>query len=382
MKTDNPKSITCPYCQSSNTKKEGKRKNRLQIIQKYKCKGCSKAFTSSPLKSKSYPIKAILNSILHYNLGYTQKGVSRIIARKHKLQVPQKTISNWINEYKQICTFANIRKQAIKLHNPKNIIKKLELNHIQPYIFKYHKAKLHLLFHSILYNNQFHNIAHFYEPLKSYIEKISTKDFPHHIFTYDKAKAGGPDADVAKFNNESIIKSNKNLATSVGDSTNKRASQIKFSHLKIKISSKNNLACKLARLALNLALTNKERHQVIQNFFLINDSTTIAVEVPVYLTNWDAGYYRNQKGFIFPLNHYTTPITGHIDILQIRNGLIHILDYKPYAKNENPAEQLTIYALALSRKLNLPLYYFKCAWFDENNYCEFFPLHAVYKKES
>ena len=114
---------------------------------------------------------------------------------------------------------------------------------------------------------------------------------------------------------------------------------------------------------------------------LINDSTTIAVEVPIYLTNWDAGYYRNQKGFIFPLSNYKTPITGHIDILQIRNGLIHILDYKPEADKTQPIEQLTIYALALSRKLNLPLYYFKCAWFDEGNYFEFFPLHAVYEKK-
>ena len=133
---------------------------------------------------------------------------------------------------------------------------------------------------------------------------------------------------------------------------------------------------------LNLAATNKQRHEAIQNFFLINDSTTIATEVPIYLTNWDAGYYKNQKGFIFPLNSYKTPITGHIDILQIRNGLIHILDYKPEADKINAVEQLTIYALALSRKLNLPSYYFKCAWFDENNYFEFFPLHAVCEKNN
>lgn len=164
--------------------------------------------------------------------------------------------------------------------------------------------------------------------------------------------------------------------------------------MKINVKSKNNLACKLTQLALQAAKTNKERHQSIQDFMLINDSTTIAVEVPVYLTNWDAGYYRNQKGFIFPLNNYKTPIMGHIDVLQIRNGLIHILDYKPEAENQNPIEQLTIYALALSRKLNLPLYHFKCLtceareetrspchWFDESNYFEFFPLHAVYEKK-
>ena len=114
---------------------------------------------------------------------------------------------------------------------------------------------------------------------------------------------------------------------------------------------------------------------------LINDSTTIAVEVPVYLTNWDVNYYKNQKGFVLDLSSYKTPVTGHIDILQIRNGLIHILDYKPEADKTQPIEQLTIYALALSRKLNLPLYFFKCSWFDENNYYEFFPLHTVYEKK-
>ena len=186
--------------------------------------------------------------------------------------------------------------------------------------------------------------------LKDYIEKISAKDFPHHIFTYPN------------------------------QSNRQRASQLKFNHLKISHIKKQNQANQLARLALNLASSNKQRHTVLQDFFLINDSTTIAVEVPIYLTNWDAGYYRNQKGFIFPLSSYKTPITGHIDILQVRNGLIHILDYKPEADKIVPIGQLTIYALALSRKLNLPLYHFKCAWFDENSYYEFFPLHAVYEK--
>jgi hypothetical protein len=44
-------------------------------------------------------------------------------------------------------------------------------------------------------------------------------------------------------------------------------------------------------------------------------------------------------------------------------------------------EQLTIYALALARLTALRLYHFKCAWFDEENYYEFYPLHVVYKKK-
>jgi hypothetical protein len=42
--------------------------------------------------------------------------------------------------------------------------------------------------------------------------------------------------------------------------------------------------------------------------------------------------------------------------------------------------QLTIYALALSRRAGLPLKYFKCAWFDERDYFEFFPLQGVYPR--
>jgi len=72
-------------------------------------------------------------------------------------------------------------------------------------------------------------------------------------------------------------------------------------------------------------------------------------------------------------------ITGHIDILQIRNGQIHILDYKPDAEKERPIEQLTLYAMALSRLTGLRLFEFKCAWFDEKDYFEFYPLHVLHK---
>ena len=335
---------------------------------------CRKTFTLQPQNSKTYPLNVILNALCCYNLGHSQVEISRMLSKRFKLKPSQKTISNWLNEYESVCTYSKLREKAIKLYKPKNIIFKKLLQHIQPYTFKYHKAKLYLLFHSILYNNQFHNISQFYESLKLYLEKIPTEKFPHHIFTYNKSS---PNAGITRnLINENSI--NKNLIND--DKIEQRASQIKFNHLKISPISKTNQANQLAKLALNLANNNKQRHQAIQDFMLINDSTTVAVEVPIYLTNWDAGYYRNQKGFSFPLSSYTTPITGHIDILQIRNGLMHILDYKPEADKVQPIEQLTIYALALSRKLNFPLYYFKCAWFDENNYFEFFPLHVVYPK--
>lgn len=333
----------CVYCSSLKIIKKGLRKSKRQAIQKYFCKECAKSFTLKQLKNKSYPSKIILNAISCYNLGHSQEKVSNLISQRFKIDVPQRTISEWIGQYKAICTYSRLRKEAINICRPKSILFKKLLSHIQPYAFKYHKAKLEILTKE---NTQFATI-------KGYLQKINSKDFPHHIFTYINENKG----------NE------------------QRASQIKFEYLKINHIQKQNQANELAKLALNLASTNKQRHESIQEFMLINDSTTIAVEIPVYITNWDAGYYRNQNGFIFDLSSYQTPITGHIDILQIRNGLIHILDYKPEPGKIQPIEQLTIYALALSRKLNLPIKDFKCAWFDENSYFEFFPLHAVYKKE-
>jgi hypothetical protein len=94
---------------------------------------------------------------------------------------------------------------------------------------------------------------------------------------------------------------------------------------------------------------------------LVNDSVTIAAEVPVFLTKDDIAYYRSRG---FHLEFDTAVITGHIDFLQIRNGHIHILDYKPEARKERHAHvQLTIYALALARRASLPLRLFKCGWF-------------------
>jgi ATP-dependent exoDNAse (exonuclease V) beta subunit len=125
---------------------------------------------------------------------------------------------------------------------------------------------------------------------------------------------------------------------------------------------------------------NKKRHETLQRFMLLNDSVTVAVEIPIYLTKEDIAYYRSRG---FELTFDADVITGHIDFLQIRNGYIHILDYKPEARKEKHAHvQLTIYALALAQRANLPLKIFKCAWFDEKDYFEFFPLTAVYGRAS
>lgn len=201
----------------------------------------------------------------------------------------------------------------------------------------YHKAKIALILQEFQHQK--------YEALGEFLDVISV-ECPHQIFK------------------ESPRMSEINVG---------------FSLSEVVIRQKNNFACCIADLVLQAVNDNKLRHQTLQQFMLVNDSVTVACEVPVYLDVTDIEHMQNQLGFLIPLN-FNQPITGHIDILQIRNGEIHILDYKPNAKKENPVDQLTLYALALSRLTGIRLFHIKCAWFDENSYFEFFPLHVVLKK--
>jgi len=96
---------------------------------------------------------------------------------------------------------------------------------------------------------------------------------------------------------------------------------------------------------------------------LVNDSSTIAVEVPVWL--WE--------------KNLNSGISGHIDVLQIRQGKIFILDFKPEAGREDEqkvASQLFWYASGLSFRTSIPLKDFACGWFDGKVYFEFEPGKA------
>jgi ATP-dependent exoDNAse (exonuclease V) beta subunit len=141
------------------------------------------------------------------------------------------------------------------------------------------------------------------------------------------------------------------------------------------VVSRRNAAIETAALVLPAIGTNHERHPKLQKFMLANDSVTVAVEVPIWLTEDDIAAIERRWGVALVPRTGAEPrvATGHIDFLQIRNGAVHILDYKPDACTNKPFAQLTIYALALSRMTGIPLFDFKCAWFNETDYCEFFP---------
>jgi len=109
---------------------------------------------------------------------------------------------------------------------------------------------------------------------------------------------------------------------------------------------------------------------------LCNDSVTVAIEIPIWLDEADIAALEHKHGIeLAPrVGAAERSITGHIDFLQVRNGAVHILDYKPDARTNTPIAQLAIYALALTRRVpGLKLFDIKCAWFNEQEYLEFFP---------
>jgi len=131
--------------------------------------------------------------------------------------------------------------------------------------------------------------------------------------------------------------------------------------VKVKTKKKTNLACRMAGFAVQAARSNYERYKMVERFMLINDKATIACEVPVW--------YWEKK--------LDNGVTGHIDVLQVRNNLVYILDYKPGASKDKTAPwQLYHYALALSFRTKMPLKDIRCAWFDKDAYFEYDPAKA------
>ncbi len=363
--------MACPFCESVDFVRRGTRKKKHEVVQLFKCANpeCKRTFTDSTVKGRRYPLKVIIDAISYYNLGFTREKVCSIIHQLHKKIKPEpETISRWAEEYAGLCAYHKMRSYGLKLFGPMEVLEVVTMAHHQLYRFRYHKAKILLMMED--YKNR-----NFY-PLKEYLDAVSTET-PHQFFN-----SGERISDIRSM----------------------------FSTADMVVTSKTNYANRLAEFALKGISKNKDRHEGVQKFMIANDSVTVATEVPVYIRREDVEYMENklqfqivgQEGITFrkhssrrgdssadvagvcDTSTFEIPelLTGHIDIVQVRNGQIHLLDYKPNAKKEKPIEQLTWYALALSRLTGLRLYEFKCAWFDETDYFEFYPLHVVKKIQS
>jgi transposase-like protein len=318
-----PQLPQCPHC-SSKTQivKAGSRKLRNENTQMYLCKSCNQRFTNRTIPHTTYPTSIILHSLTYFNLGHTLAQTQTTMQRNHKTKIPISTLNNWVKRFEAELSFIRLRKNYD--FDPQTAIHSKKFHHQQIYEFKYHTLKTNFT-------------KRFFPQLKTYITSIHKTPY----FIPDTAFKTGP-----------------------------RASQLRID-LKPQKTTKHNNAPRMAELALTLAKTNRERHQIIENFFLANDSTTVAIEVPVYIKPKELTK-TEQKEYGLTLNE---PLSGHIDILQQRFTKIHILDYKPNANRNDKAtiDQLFLYSLALSKRINVPLRNIVAAFFDGQNYFQIQP---------
>ncbi len=304
------KDIKCPDCNSKYIVKRGKRKGVFESTQVYRCKKCGRTFSDKSFKHKTYSARVVYNALNYYNLGNTLDQTSLLLNKRFKVKTTKTTIYSWLNKYSDILTIKSERKNFLDL---KDVLFKKRFEHENlDYEFKYHVYKI------------------------NYLAKPKFTSLNKYLLSF---KQGCPDAFFE-----------------IGE----RCSQPKFD-LKIEPKKITNLACKMASFAVHARKNNRERHELVENFMIINDKATIACEVPVWY--WEKSI--------------DSGITGHIDILQLRNDKVYILDYKPRAaKDKKAAQQLYHYAVALSFRAKVPFEKIMCAWFDEQDYFEYSPNDA------
>jgi hypothetical protein len=327
----------CLYCRGTRITREGRRYKKLETVQLWRCHDCDRIFTPQIAKGKTFPLAVILDALMRYYRGETRRRVATHIKERFGLRISPCTLSEWLAEYRPLTTYARLRPQLLPHFRPHQLIRSTRLHHQQVYHFRIHQGKL-----ASLLNSAEHQA---FRPIETYLTEMITA-CPHPLFQHEHRASASAGA---------------------------------FDLTGVAITEKQNLAPRIAGLVLQTVTHNRRRHDTLQRFMLTTDSVTVAIEVPVYLTPEDIAHMQQELGFTTPLLPKTT-LTGHIDLVQIRNGRIHILDYKPNAVRDKPITQLMIYALALSRRTGLRLYDFVCAWFDERHYFEFYPLHVVHKR--
>jgi transposase-like protein len=328
--------IRCLKCNSKDVVRKGIRKCKFGEVQKFTCKKCGANFTDKKLENTTYSGRVIMSALNNYNLGLTLEESSKNINKRFKVRTSKQILSLWLKKFEDICSFMRLRKGELKnsldLVNDRDegVLLKKEFFHKQPYTLFYHKIK----------GEKFLN--KYFSGLRDYIFNVVEK-CPDKLFNEE----------------------------------NLRCSQLeKFEKEEVDIKHKENYACNVADFALKAINDNYERHEFVENLLLINDTATFAVEVPLWLEPREVPAELSETG-IFCI---TKPLTGHIDILQARFGVIHILDFKPDAKKINAIAQLFAYALALSVRTGIWLRNFRCAWFDNKDYFEFSPGEIVLSK--
>ena len=335
----------CPHCGSHVLTRRGTRRKKLEIVQLWRCASCKRTFTPGPaaIRNKTYPLRTVLDALSTYSLGYSLERHGRahqIEERPHDRSVDGRGLARAAQATHELPAPARSRPASLPCRRRPSA--PIKLYHRQIYGYAFHRPKLEFLRRGELDDKRSGDTR--FAPLANFLEAVPLI-CPHDLFRAEErgraSQAHPAFADVSR----------------------------------IIVNRKENVATRIAGLIIPAVGNNKLRHETLQRFMLANDSVTVAIEIPIWLTESDIAALEKQHGIeLVPrVGAAERTITGHIDFLQVRNGAVHILDYKPDARTNKPIAQLAIYALALTRLVpGLKLFDIKCAWFNEEEYLEFF----------
>lgn len=341
----------CPHCESARVVKQGIRKNALRSVQRYKCRSCGRVFTPGPraLRNKTYPQKEIIEAITLYDRGHSLAETARRISSRHGHRVAPSTISRWLAQHPTLTSYRRLRNDCRTRFTPAQIIYAHKLYHRQVYDFAYHRGKLDLLRRGMIGKRSKPSVR--FSPLADFLEAVP-RICPHDLFTDESGSRGSQIADGFLDSSRLTVREKQNTATDT------------------------------AALVIPTVGNNRDRHPALQRFMLANDSVTLAVEVPVWLSPEDVRAVEARHHIRLSEPGKSARVTGHLDFIQVRNDSVHILDYKPDAHTNRPVAQLTVYALAIEHLTGIPLFDITCAWFNEDEYCEFYPRTVLARADS
>jgi transposase-like protein len=227
----------CPYCGGRTLTRRGTRRKKLEIVQLWRCASCKRTITPGPaaLHNKTYPLRMILSALTDYDLGYTLEATARRLKKKSNRSVSPSTITSWLNEYRQHCSYRRLRAEGLRRFPANQTIRSIKLYHRQIYSYAYHRPKLDLVRTGRLDNKRAGDTQ--LACVADFLERIPST-CPHDLFRRD-------------------------------DDPKTRASQATPAWAdisRIVVNRKQNAATDAAALIIPAVGNNKLRHETLQHF--------------------------------------------------------------------------------------------------------------------
>ena len=316
-------------------------------MQLWRCGSCKRVFTPGPaaLRNKTYPIRLVLQALTLYDLGYSLDETAKRLKSKSGRAISPATIAMWIGAHKDQTTFRRLRAEATTIYPPSK-------PSAQSSFITGRSTPTRIIARSL--------------PSCAAIRSIgASRHLRHSSRTFHQLARMNSSA--ARTIPRPALRRRARLSPipTASSSTAKRTRprQLPASSFPPWVPT----SCDTRHCKISCSRTTRVRSRS---------------EIPIWLTEDEISALETRYGIELAAGGAPRSITGHIDFLQVRNDAVHVLDYKPDARTNKPIAQLAIYALALTIRVpGLKLFDIKCAWFNEDEYNEFFP-RTLFAKHS